>query len=260
MKVCILGSGSSGNCIYINSQDTSILIDAGLSGKEICKRLRQIGINPSSLAAVVLSHEHTDHIQGIRGLYHTHKLPIFANLATKKVVEDKFERIKVSDVFKTGHNFCVGNFYLETFSVSHDAVDPVGFNIFAEDCKVSIATDLGYVTHLVKERLKQSNLIALESNYDPEMLINGPYPWEIKQRIKGNKGHLSNIQCEDLLKEIVDEKTSHIVLAHISETNNLYDLAHLTIKKGLEDYGIDKAIDLTIGWQDRCGDILELRD
>lgn len=233
LRVCILGSGSKGNCTYLESPEARILIDAGLSAREIERRLRQIERSPESLDGVLISHEHTDHIQGVGALARRYKLSVYTNPGTWHraqhvvgVVDDRRE-------FCTGTPFLLKDLVIDPFSLPHDADDPVAFRISWRRRTMAIVTDLGYPSQLVRERMKGCHLLVLEANHDSAMLKAGPYPWPLKQRIGGKSGHLSNLQSSELLRDVLHDELEHVVLAHLSEINNLPDLARLTAQEVL---------------------------
>ncbi|HSO19167.1 MAG TPA: MBL fold metallo-hydrolase, partial [Desulfosarcina sp.] len=218
--VCMLASGSKGNCIYIGAGDKALLVDAGLSGREIERRLGQRHLSPDGLQALVVTHEHTDHIRGVGVLARRYRLPVYISAETESAALSQLGRLPCIRYFRAGASFSVPPFTLHPFPVSHDAADPVGFTISRNGCRIGIATDLGVATGLVKDYLKDCHLLVIEANHDPDMLINGPYPWPLKQRIKSRNGHLSNDAAEDLLRAVMHTRLKHVVLGHLSETNN----------------------------------------
>jgi phosphoribosyl 1,2-cyclic phosphodiesterase len=220
MKVCVLASGSKGNAIYVANEKTAVLIDAGMSGAEIEKRLGSRGIDPETLDAVVVSHEHGDHIQGVGVLSRRLKIPVYATEPTLTATNGRLGAVGDVRHFEPGTGFNVGSLNLRPFPLSHDAVDPVGFTIHSNGTKIGIATDLGVATQLVCHHLKGCRLLVLEANHDVKMLEAGPYPWELKQRIRSRTGHLSNEASRDLLGEIADAHLEHVIVAHVSEKNN----------------------------------------
>ncbi|MCF8025834.1 MAG: MBL fold metallo-hydrolase, partial [Desulfobacteraceae bacterium] len=220
LSICLLASGSKGNAIYISTGNTSILLDAGLSGIQIERRMKERGITPESLDAMVVSHEHSDHVTGVGVLARRYNLPIYINPATQKAVSSYLGRIDKFCSFECGSPCRIKDLIIRPFSVSHDAAEPAGFTIEGPAGKIGIATDLGFAPNMVKQHLKDCNLLVLEANHDPEMLEQGPYPWPVKQRIKSRTGHLSNEAARDLLMEVMDKRLGHVILAHISETNN----------------------------------------
>jgi len=255
LSVCILASGSRGNAVYISGGSAAILIDAGLSGVEIERRLRSKGLYPEDLDAILVSHEHTDHIQGVGVLSRRFNLPIYINSKTESAAFSRLGNVHIIKNFECGSTFAVKDLAIHPFSISHDAEDPAGFTVNQNGIKIGIATDLGIATSMVKEHLKGCYLLILEANHDVDMLINGPYPWPIKQRIKSRTGHLSNEESKNLLKEVQHDRLEHVILAHLSETNN-------TPQKALNEVG--QALNrskarLDVAYQDKCGALLLLK-
>ncbi len=231
-----MGSGSAGNTIYIETEGTKLLIDGGLSARETAKRLQIIGRHIEEVEGIVVSHEHTDHIQGVGILARRFSIPVYMNAGTAQQAYALIGEVPNRQVFTTGKPFHLHDLILEPFSLPHDANDPVGFVIHYYHRKVTILTDLGYVTHLVREKARGSHLLVLEFNHDVEMLKVSPYPWHIKQRIRSRQGHLSNEEAGELLKEVMHQELEYVVLAHLSETNNHPDLALLTAQRSLTQY------------------------
>jgi phosphoribosyl 1,2-cyclic phosphodiesterase len=228
LRVCVLGSGSKGNCTYIESPEVRILIDAGLSAREIVRRLQRIGRSPEELAGIFISHEHSDHIQGLGALARRYQLPIYANPGTWQRAQHLVGAVAEVRAFTTGTSLALRDLVVTPFSLPHDAEDPVAFRLAWRQRAMAVVTDLGYPSQLVRERIKGCHLLILEANHDEAMLKAGPYPWSLKQRIGGKAGHLSNQQSGQLLSEVVHDELEHVVLAHLSEINNLPDLARLT--------------------------------
>ena len=224
LAVCMLASGSKGNSTYISDGHTSILIDAGLSGVELQRRLNSRDLAPEHLDAIIVSHEHSDHTQGVGILSRRYKLPVYINRKTYRA-SPKLGSLHETKSFECGKTFRIGNLTIHPFSISHDAEDPVGFTIGQNGTTAAIATDLGIATSMVKEHLKHCSLLILEANHDLQMLEAGPYPWPLKQRIKGRTGHLSNTSSKILLAELQHENLQHVILAHLSEINNSPQLA-----------------------------------
>jgi phosphoribosyl 1,2-cyclic phosphodiesterase len=224
MKFSMLSSGSKANCTYFESAGHAILIDCGLSGRQAELRMASLGISPQSLSAIIVTHEHADHIHGVATLSRRHKIPVYANEATRKNIKSCY----AFETFTTGEEFSVGTLSISPFSITHDAEDPVGFVIRSEGLKYTQVTDLGRVTPLVREAVAGSHALVLESNHDPEMLMSCGYPWELKQRISSSHGHLSNITAAELLKECWHHDLGHVVLAHLSENSNTPELAIAT--------------------------------
>jgi phosphoribosyl 1,2-cyclic phosphodiesterase len=252
--ICMLSSGSKGNSIYISDGQTSILVDAGLSGIEIERRMKSKDLLPEKLDAIVLSHEHSDHINGVGVLSRRYGIPVYISGKTLKAASSFLGKACELKKFECGEKFKINGLSFHPFSISHDAEDTAGFTVSRNSTKIGIATDLGIATAMVKEHLKNCSVLILEANHDPEMLANGPYPWHLKQRIKSRTGHLSNEQSKALLQEIRHDALEHVILSHISETNN-------TPQKAISVVG--QAITcaktrLNVASQYQCGAILNI--
>jgi len=250
LQILTLASGSQGNAILIKSGKRSLLIDFGISLRKFKIRLSELDEELNSLDAIFLSHEHSDHIRGLQHLSGKIHAPVFAT-------EGTWDRLSwlnwdAKERFKCGEKIRLNGFDVQAFRVPHDAEEPVGFVIEAEGKRLGIATDLGSVNGLVRERLKGVELVILESNHDPEMLLSGPYPWDLKQRILGRKGHLSNQDCASLLTELQHYGLNKAVLAHLSEENNTPELAYSTSRELLEPN-----IDLFVTSQRKAGPKIE---
>ena len=254
LAVCVLASGSKGNAIYISDGFTAILIDAGLSATEIIRRLKSRGLNPKDLNAILVTHEHSDHIQAVGVLSCQLKLPIYLSRNIKKNV---FMGSSVHEIrtFNSGSPFEINNLTVHPFAVSHDAADPVGFTIVQNGSRIGLATDLGTVTPNLKENLKHCHLLILEANHDPDMLITGPYPWYLKRRIQSRSGHLSNGQSKRLLMQLQHQGLKHVILAHLSQTNNAPQKVLAEISGALTRCQPR----LTIASQHRCGEVIYLK-
>ncbi len=232
VSISILASGSRGNSTLVESSSTRILVDAGLSCKETFKRLKDTGGDPRSLSAIVITHEHSDHVQGLRVLAKKLKIPVYMTGATyqawARAVRDamgELPEIPQLEFFSSGHKFRVGDIEVTPFTIPHDAADPVGFTFRSEGVRIAIATDLGYVPPSVGDQLRGCDLLVLESNHDLEMLRSGPYPWSVKQRVMSRVGHLSNTTLAQFFCNDYDGKASYIVLAHLSAENNHPEVA-----------------------------------
>lgn len=258
LVVCVLASGSKGNAIYIATERCAVLVDAGLSGKEIERRLAAAHLSAGRLDALIVSHEHSDHVRGVGVLARRYDLPVYLTSKTARAATQQLGRVKDLRHFETGSCFCIDQLTIHPFATSHDAADPTGFTIGYNGCKIGIATDLGIATGMVKHHLKQCALVVLEANHDPAMLAQGPYPWPLKQRIKSRDGHLSNEDSRDLLAEIQHQGLRHVILAHLSEINNTPEKAFQTVQAALEN-GRGKA-QLHIAYQDRCSRVLVLEN
>jgi phosphoribosyl 1,2-cyclic phosphodiesterase len=231
LRVCVLGSGSKGNCTYLESPEVRLLIDAGLSAREIDRRLQGIGRSPAALDGVLISHEHSDHIQGVGALARRYKLPVYANPATWQRARHVVGMVDDLREFWTGTPFALKDLTVDPFSLPHDADDPVAFRLTWRRRSMAVVTDLGYSSQLVRERIKGCHLLVLEANHDDAMLKAGPYPWPLKQRIGGKSGHLSNLQTSQLLRDVWHDELEYVVLAHLSEINNHPDLAQRAVQE-----------------------------
>jgi len=220
IQLCLLASGSRGNALYLSDGDTNLLVDAGLSGKEIERRMALRDLRPQDLDAIVVSHEHSDHIQGVGVLARRFHLPIFMSPGTFEAAHGQLGKIAKMEAFGCGESFPIGRWTIRPFATSHDAQDSAGFTFQQNGLKIGLATDLGAATALVREHLKECQVLILEANHDLEMLETGPYPWHLKQRIKSRLGHLSNVASRDLIEELLHERLEQIILAHLSQTNN----------------------------------------
>ncbi len=232
MKVCVLASGSSGNATLVATSRTRILIDAGLSFRELSNRLRAIGEDPREISAVLVTHEHNDHISGLPVLAKMLKVPIYLTSLTAPAIAWNEVTPRV-ETFQAGCRFTVGDIEVDSFTIPHDSTDPVAYVFRAEGLKVAVVTDLGYIPESVKYQLRSAQLLVLESNHDLEMLKVGPYPWLVKQRVMGRKGHLSNDDVSQFIRQDLDPETSTLVLAHLSQTNNHPELVRLVAGQAL---------------------------
>ena len=225
IEVTILGSGSSGNATLVRSEQTSILIDAGFSHRQLGLRMASAGWNPARLDAVIISHEHTDHICGLRVLCKRHPVPVYTSEVT--LASGRFDEMGLTRLehISAGEEFCIGDLNIKPFSVPHDAADPLGFIIGCNGIKLGHVTDLGYAPELTSHHLQGCNILVLESNHDPDMLLYGPYPWPIKQRILSRTGHLSNSASAELLAKVASSDLVAVLLAHLSQQNNTPELA-----------------------------------
>lgn len=221
LKICILASSSAGNSAFIATDRTRLLIDAGLSRREIAKRLAAIGEDVQSLTAILITHEHTDHTCGLAAIVKAadRAIPVYVTHGTARFI-DWGESTPVLEAFQAGCSFSIGDFDIASFTIPHDAVDPVGYTLSAQGVKVAIATDLGYVPDSLRVHLRGTDMLLLESNHDLEMLRVGPYPWCVKQRVMSRRGHLSNEVAADFIERDLDTRVSTVVLGHISEHNN----------------------------------------
>jgi len=234
----ILGSGSGGNCAYLETPRVKLLVDAGFSGKQIAARLAAIGRSLEEIDAVLLTHEHNDHTQGLPVLCKRHEIPVFANRLTVEKLVEEMPDLKTWKIFQTGQAFELGDVEVESFSVPHDAQDPVGFLLRHPAGNIGILTDLGCVTRLVIERVKPANVLLLETNHDVQMLQDDTArPWPTKQRILSRHGHLSNAAAAEAMLQILHDGLRHVYLGHLSRDCNRPELAYATMAGALQDAG-----------------------
>ena len=244
-QICVLASGSKGNCTYISDGTTHLLIDAGISCRRIEQELSALGQSLSNITAILVTHEHIDHVYGLHTLEKKYSIPILANQRTATSVDVKMST-HISRYcracFDTG--FSVGGIKITPFRTLHDAVCSVGYALEVGGHRVAYVTDLGTVTESVRQNVLGSELVILESNHDVHMLETGPYPPELQARVRGDQGHLNNVQSASFACELVSHGATHIVLAHISENNNTPELALKTSRSILRKKGIDKEVAL----------------
>ena len=221
MDIALLASGSRGNAVLVRSGGSAFLVDAGLSAREITARLGSLGVSPSDLLGIVLTHEHTDHIRGVGPLARRFGLPVWTNRATIEAGKAALGKLPRWVEVTMSVPFEIGDVWLEPFSIPHDAADPFGLTLkSSQGYHVGLATDMGFVTQLVRTRLQGLNGLILEFNHDLPMLLDGPYPWSIKQRIRGKLGHLNNKDAAGLLGEVASPDLEWVICAHMSQKNN----------------------------------------
>jgi phosphoribosyl 1,2-cyclic phosphodiesterase len=242
VSVTVLASGSKGNSTVISSTRTKILVDAGLSCRETFRRMQQVGETPSALSAIVISHEHSDHVTGLCTLAKKLRVPVYMTAPAHEVFQrserDRYEdgqALQHCEHFKAGHGFQIGDIAVMPFTIPHDAADPVAFTFRVEGIKVGIVTDLGYMPHSVVQHIRSCDMLMIESNHDLEMLRIGPYPWSVKQRVMSRLGHLSNDALADFFRSEYDGGAAFVVLAHLSEHNNHPELARTAAERALSD-------------------------
>lgn len=238
VQLTILGSGSAGNCAYLETDETRILIDAGFNPRQIRTRLATISRVPENLTGILLTHEHSDHIAGLVGIAQKLGIPIYCNRDTQDAAEFQLQTKLNCRLFRTGDSFELGDIGVDTFSIPHDAADPVGFMLRTARGNVGFMTDLGHTTKLVLERVRSANVLVLESNYDLRMLQDCPRrPWSLKQRIAGRHGHLSNEAAAGAAAEIMSAELRHLYLAHLSRECNKPEIAKSVVSRRLEEIG-----------------------
>jgi phosphoribosyl 1,2-cyclic phosphodiesterase len=287
IKFASLYSGSSGNCIFVGTDKTRILIDAGLSGVAIISALKSIGEDPANINGILVTHEHSDHIKGVGILSRKFDIPIYANIKTWEQMEpcignvkDKNIRIIEKETRKphlcslleyvgeseeveectSYKSFEIGDIGIVCWPISHDAKEPVSYALYMDNMKISVATDMGYASDVVRDNLKGSDLLFIESNHDVEKLKKGRYPWSLKKRILSDVGHLSNEACASVVRECVCEGTKQVVLGHLSQENNFPHLAYNASKNMLDDIGcvIGRDMYLSVAKRDEVSDVILL--
>ena len=234
LQVSVLASSSSGNSTLVSTDRTRLLIDAGLSRKETFERLAAIGVAPESLDAILITHEHSDHVAGLPATAKKLDIPVYCSRLTAPEIPWGEFSPKL-ELFQAGASFVVGDIDIDSFTIPHDAADPVGFSFRTQGLKVSIATDLGYLPESVRQQIQGSDVLLLESNHDLEMLKVGPYPWSVKQRVMGRMGYLSNEVACGFIREMLDSRTSTLILGHLSEHNNHPEIVRLMAQQSLEE-------------------------
>jgi phosphoribosyl 1,2-cyclic phosphodiesterase len=256
VKICSLASGSKGNCLYLENGDTRVLIDAGLSLRETLLRMEERGIDPGGVHAVLVSHEHIDHLRSAGSFARKFRIPVIASHLVHRKVEKQLNKARVIS-FESGCALTFRDIQIDPFPITHDACDPVGFVLESREGRCGSATDLGIATRLVADKLRGCRALNLESNHDVEMLMNGPYPWELKQRIKSRHGHLSNEDSLGLMFELAHAGLETMVMAHLSEVNNHPDHVVRTTEAFLADQNVC-APAVIIGDQFKASRVVEL--
>lgn len=254
MKFAMLGSGSSGNCAYLEMGGHHILVDAGISNRAIGKQLASIDVDIKQIDTILLTHEHIDHIRGINVFSDRQpQVKIYANQATWRSGKNHLHRVDSTQqqLFNTLTPFKIDQILITPFAISHDAADPVGYRITADDFTIVVATDLGFVSQGVCEHLVEADALIIESNHDLEMLRNGPYPYFLQNRIAGDMGHLSNDVTGKLLRHVIGRQTQAVLLAHLSDKNNTPQRAFDTNVAALKDAGLRPNVDFVLRVADR---------
>lgn len=263
MYFCPLFSGSSGNALFCQYGNTRILIDAGRTGKQLDEALMSIGVDPSTLDALLITHEHSDHIDGAGVMARRHHIPVYATQETWEAMEKKLKKMP-GDLIRTvqsGKSFWLGDIGVEPFSIPHDAADPVGYRLWGGPVSIATATDLGHFSRDVFDRIRGSDLVLLESNHDPDLLRANPhYSQALKSRILGSKGHLSNEACSEALLHLIAAGTRNVILGHLSGENNNPALARRVSVSALEREGIrpDADVRLKVALRDEVGEVFTL--
>ena len=243
LKIDVLASGSKGNSTLITTTEgKKLLIDCGISARSLNASLRKKESTLNEVKAILITHEHADHVHSVAQISEAYGIPVFANAVTMSALKRK-TGLKGGYYFEETHPFSLLNLEIKPFRTSHDAVYPVGYSIFDGDSKFTYATDLGYLSPSVKENLKGSDLVLIESNHDVDMLLKGPYPRLLKERILSQRGHLSNVSCAETVRELLDLGTKRFILGHLSEQNNTYELARDTTLNLLSESGAKLNLD-----------------
>ena len=228
---CSLYSGSSGNSLFVESQNTKILVDTGVSSKKIEQALIDINVDPSTLDGILITHEHSDHVQGLGTFSRKFNLPVFVNKETLDAMPKQKDKIDEKNIktFKVDDKFSIGDLDIKPFSIPHDAANPCGFNIFKDNKKISIATDIGHMNNYILKNLEESLFIMLEANYDPEVLKCSSYPFKLKSRIAGPTGHLPNEMAGKTISYLLKSGLKNAMLGHLSKESNFPELAYKTV-------------------------------
>ena len=249
MKFCSLSSGSSGNCQYIETENSRILIDAGFSGKRVQELLKSIDVCPTTIDGIFITHEHIDHIQGVGVLSRRFDIPIYANKNTWLAMEDKIGKIADKNIveFNTDEYINHKDIDIKPIKIYHDAAEPVGYLINKGNKKISVVTDTGIIDPKIAQEIFGSNLYFMESNHDEFMLKEGLYPWHLKERIMSEEGHLSNRDAAIALENVLKGNKEIVLLGHLSKDNNVPELAYETVKSSLEEEGLNVEKDIRLG-------------
>jgi Metal-dependent hydrolases of the beta-lactamase superfamily I len=256
IKFCSLSSGSSGNCQYIETDRIKVLVDAGFSGKRIEQLLKSIDVSPEEIDCILVTHEHIDHVKGVGVISRRYDIPVFASEKTWASMDKLIGNIKSNNIKIVGSesDFQLRDLVVSPFSIFHDAADPLGYCFYYKNIKISILTDTGWVNDKMKEKIKDSSLYLIESNHDLTMLKEGRYPWPLKKRIMGTRGHLSNLDAGKTLTEVLKGNREIVLLGHLSKENNIPTLAYNTVKEQVEAYGlsVERDITLDLTYRDRA--------
>lgn len=262
LKFCSFASGSSGNCYMVKNDKTALLIDAGISGKRIFSGLEETGTPYESVQGLLITHEHVDHVKSIPIV--TKKLPNVLAYANERTWENTDRPVAVEKrrSFLTGEDFAIGDLRIRSFSIPHDAADPVGFSIYHDGRQISIVTDVGHITDEIFEEITDADLLVLEANHEKEILLMGSYPYALKRRIMGDHGHLSNVSAGECLCSLVKVKNKmrQVILGHLSKENNDPSVAMLAVRNTLIEQNIipGKGITLDVAMRDCCSRIYQV--
>ena len=260
MKLCPLCSGSSGNATYIEAGNARLLIDAGLSCKRICDLLGRIGVDPRTLSAILITHEHVDHVRGVNVLSKKYDLPVYANAETWSVLKPVLRDVAPKNVcvFESDRDCYVAGVRVTPFTVPHDAIHCVGFTVSAGGKKVGVCTDLGHVDARILSILSGCDLLLFEANHDVDMLMAGGYPYLLKKRILSGSGHMNNEDCGRAIVKLSESGVKHVILGHLSRENNYPELAMVAVRSVLEEAGVADRVQLAIAAREEPTGIFEV--
>ena len=258
---CSLYSGSSGNSLFVETPNTRLLVDAGVSSRKIETALKSIDIDPSTIDGILVTHEHSDHVQGLGTLSRKFDLPVFVNQETLDAMPKQKDKIPEKNIktFKVNDKFSINDLDIKSFSIPHDAANPCGFSIFKDDKKISIATDIGHMINSIVKNLEESLFVLLESNYDPEVLKCSSYPFNLKTRIAGPTGHLSNEMAGKTISYLLKSGLKKAMLGHLSKESNFPELAYQTVLDELISNNYDEnSLSVLVASRDTHSKIIEL--
>lgn len=258
---CSLFSGSSGNSLLAQSENTNILIDTGESAKKIINALSSIDVSIENIDAIIVTHEHIDHVKSLGTISQKYNIPVYATKETWSAMPNQSSKISsdLQNFFVPQQKFIIGDLEVEPFSIPHDAANPCGFNIFHDKKQLSIATDLGHITENIAAHLEKSSFVLLESNYDSEILKYSKYPYYLKQRISGKLGHLSNDEAGELISYLSNKNLCSVMLGHLSKENNFPELAYKTVADELINRKSDTSkIEINVATRIKPSKIIEI--
>lgn len=261
LEFCNLYSGSSGNCLFVRTKYTKVLVDCGTSHKKVCEGLKMIGESIDDIDAILITHEHSDHVQSLGLTSEKYDIPVYANKETWAAMPKQESRVSTKNkkIFENDSDFLLEDINIHAFSTPHDAANPCGFTLHNGTKKISIATDLGHVNDHILHNLENSSFILLESNYDPEILKTSRYPFPLKRRIAGPNGHLSNSNAGELISSLIKKDLKHVVLGHLSKENNFPELAYQTVVDELISNNIDiNEIKINVASRQMPGKIIKI--
>ena len=259
-QFCSLYSGSSGNCSFVQTNNTKILIDAGESAKKIVEALTSINVDPSTIDAILVTHEHSDHVKGLGIFSKKFQIPVYANLETWNAMPKQKEKIEEDKIRTFSFDkFNIKDIEIKPFSIPHDAANPCGFNLYHENKKMSIATDIGHMNKEIINHLTNSSFMLLEANYEPEILKCSSYPYLLKERIKGPNGHLSNSDAGKTISYLVNHGLNNVMLGHLSKENNFPELAYKTVVEELiENHLEENSLHLSVAERYNVSPIIDV--